>query len=384
MHRMSWSLRRPALWLLILMAGVLTLSACSGRIANTNWAGLSTDGSQLYLAFGPRVLAYNPETQTQSWIFPPEDDAVQFYSAPSAEEGQITFGDYGRAGGFFSPRVTVSVYSLENADSGAPRELWVNSESATDKIVAPPLQVGDQLFVGTADNHMLALNAADGSELWDFETRHAVWSQPAFRDGILYVTSMDWFVYALNASSGELIWETQLGGALPSRPILGDDLMYVSSYDGNVHALDIATGEVQWSAPAADWVWGAAALADGVIYYSDIQGNIYAADAETGDQIWTKSTAARVQSNPVVVGDTLYIASQTAGDVPAGALTAYSTADGNQKWSQPTNAPLLATPVIVGDDTIVVGLQNTDALLIGFDLATGQELWRYSLPEAAN
>lgn len=384
MHRFSRLIKRPALTLLLLSVVVLALSACSGQIANTNWAGLTSDGSRVYLAFGPQVLAYNPETESQSWIYPSESGTVQFFSAPSVEEGQVVFGDYGQAGGFFSPRVTVSVYALENVESGNPRELWKNSESATDKIVAPPLQVGDRVFVGTADNHVLALNAGDGSEIWDFETNHAIWGRPSFRDGTLYVTSMDWSVYALNADTGDLIWETPLGGALPSQPVLGDELMYVSSYDNNVHALDIATGEVRWSAPANDWVWGAAALADGVIYYSDIQGNVFAADAETGEQLWTISTDVQIQSTPVVVGDTLYVGSQTNADTPAGMLTAYSTADGTQKWSQSISAPLLATPVIVGDDTIVVGMQNSDALLIGFDLATGQELWRYSLPGASN
>ena len=361
---------------------ILSLSACGGRIANTNWAGLSTDGSWVYLAFGPRVLAYNPATQAQSWIFPAEASTVQFYSAPSAEGDRVVFGDYGRPGGFFSPRVTVSIYAVENVDSGTPRELWTNSESAADKIVSPPLQVGDQLFVGTADNHVLALNADDGSERWNYETGHAIWGQPSFRDGTLYVDSMDWSVYALDAATGDLVWKTPLGGALASRPVLGEDLMYVSSFDGNVHALDIASGEVRWSAPAADWVWGAPALENGTIYYSDIQGNVFAADAETGEQMWTQSAGVRVQSTPVVVGDMLYIASQTGGETPAGALTAYSLTDGTMKWTQPTAVPLLATPVVVGDDTIVVGLQNADALLIGFDLATGQELWRYSLPES--
>ena len=384
MHQLRRPLRRPALWLLIVAVGVMFLTACSGQIANTNWAGLSTDGSRVYLAFGPRVLAYDPETQTQNWIFPAESDAVQFFSAPSAEEGRVIFGDYGRAGGFLSPRVTVSIYALENVDSGIPTELWINSTSATDRIVAPPLQVEDKVFVGTADNHILALNINDGSEIWNYETGHAIWGQPSYRDGILYVNSMDWSAYALNADTGELIWQTPLGGALASRPVLGEDLLYVSSFDGNVHALDIASGEVQWSAPASDWVWGASALADGVVYYSDIQGNIHAADAETGDQLWTKSTGNRIQTAPVVVDDTLYIGSQIEGDTLSGTLTAYSTTDGTQKWSQPTAAPLLATPVVVGEDTIVVGLQNADALLIGFDLVTGQELWRYSLPESGN
>jgi outer membrane protein assembly factor BamB len=365
-------------------ASVLLLSACGGRIANTNWAGLSTDGERVYLAYGPRVLAYDPATESESWTFPAESSAVQYFSAPSVEGEQVVFGDYGQSGGFLSPRVTVSIYALENVESGAPGQIWTNSESAHDKIVAPPLQVGEQLFVGTADNHLLALDATDGSLQWDFETGHAIWGQPVLRDGILYATSMDWSVYALNAETGDLVWQTPLGGALPSRPVLGEDLMYVSSYDGNVHALDIATGEEQWAAPAADWVWGAAALADGVIYYSDIQGNIYAADAETGEQRWTKSSGTRVQTAPVVLGDTLYVASQTTGETPAGALTAYSRADGEQLWSQPTGAPLLATPVIVGDDTIVVALQSADTLLIGFEPATGRELWRFASPESAN
>jgi outer membrane protein assembly factor BamB len=382
---MSRPLRRPALWLLLMAASVLILSACGGTITNTNWAGLSTDGSKVYLAFGPRVLAYDPATQTQSWLFPAETGSVQYYSAPSAVDDQVVFGDYGRAGGFFSPRVTVSIYALENVDSGTPDEFWINSESASDKIVAPPLQVEDQVFVGTADNHVLALDATNGSELWDYETEHAIWGQPTYSDGVLYVTSMDWSVYALDADSGELRWQTPLGGALPSRPVLGDDLLYISSFDGHVHALDIASGKERWAAPATDWVWGAAALSDGVLYYSDIQGNIFAADAQTGEENWTISTGAYVQSAPVVVGDTLYIASQTtADDAATGALTAYSTADGTQLWSQATEAPLMTTPVVVGDDTIVVGSQDTAALLIGFDLATGQELWRYALPEAAN
>ncbi|HRN66697.1 MAG TPA: PQQ-binding-like beta-propeller repeat protein [Promineifilum sp.] len=384
MQQLRRPLRRPALWLLIIAVGVMFLTACSGRIANTNWAGLSTDGSLVYLAFGPRVLAYDPATQTRQWIYPAEADTVQFYSAPSAEEGQVVFGDYGRAGGFLSPRVTVSIYALGNANTNTPKELWINSSAATDRIVAPPLQVGDQVYVGTADNHILALNAKDGSVTWDYEAGHAIWGKPSFRDGILYINSMDWSVYALHADTGELLWKTRLGGALAGQAVLGDDLLYVSSFDGNVHALEIASGEVKWSAPASGWVWGAPAFADGVIYYSDIEGNIHAADAESGAQRWTQSTGNRIQTAPVVVGDTLYIASQNGGATPSGALTAYSTADGTQKWSQPTSAPLLATPVVVGEKTIVVGLQNADALLIGFDLATGQELWRYSLPESDN
>lgn len=379
---------RPALRLLPIAAVVLLfLTACGGRITNSNWAGLSTDGRNVYLATGPGVLSFDTETQTDNWTYPAEPSAsLLFYSAPSVENGRVIFGDYGQAGGFLSPRVTVSIYALDEGGDSGVQSLWTNTTAAGDKIVAPTLQVEDRVFVGTADNHILALDATDGSVLWDYETGHAIWGQPAFRDGVLYVASMDWSVYALDAESGSLLWETELGGALPSRAVLGDSLLYVSSFDSNVHALDIATGEVRWSAPSVDWVWGSPVLADGRVYFSDIAGNLFAVDAETGTQIWTKSTGAAVQTSPIYHNGLLYVAAQVTNesDVSTGSITAYSADDGSQIWQQQTPTPLGTNPVVVGEDAIVVALQNANSLLTAYDLATGQELWRYAAPQASN
>lgn len=384
MHHMSRPLARPALRLLLIAAALILLTGCGSRLTTTNWAGLSSDGRLVYLAFGPQVLAYDPATQTQAWLHPLETSTASFFAAPAAADGRVIFGDYGRSGGLFSPRVTVSVYGLQENEAGGASQLWVNTADARDKIVAPPLQVENQVFVGTADNHVLALDATNGSLQWNYETNHAIWGRPAYRDGTLYVASMDWSVYALDAASGELQWSTPLGGALPSSPVLGEDLLYVSSFDGNVHALDIATGEERWAAPGAgDWVWGAPSVVDGTIYFGDIAGNLFAVDAQTGEQQWTKATQAAIQTSPVVVNDTLYVASEIAGETPTGALTAYSTSNGQQLWTVPTSTPLYATPVLI-DDTLVVATQDANALLIGLDLTNnGQELWRYALPQTS-
>ncbi len=375
--------RRSAL-ILLLVAAAFILTACGGRVSTTNWAGLSTDGRHVYLATGPSVLAYDVENQTQSWTYPEEPNAtLRFYSAPSVEDGRVIFGDYGQSGGFFSPDVTVSVYALPDDQQGVPDDLWINETAATDKIVAPTLQVGDQVFVGTADNHILALDAASGEAEWDFETEHAIWGQPTYLDGVLYVASMDWSTYALDAASGTLLWQTKLNGALPSKPVLGDGLIYVSSFDGGVHALDIETGQERWKADAPDWVWGAPALLDGTIYFGDIQGNIFSVDALTGELLWTKTTGAPIQSAPVAKDGIVYFTSEVSGETPTGALTAYAAEDGRQLWQVPTPAPLYATPVIVGDETLVIALQGEGALLIGYDLETGNELWRYTPPAAS-
>lgn len=382
MNHLSRPLRRSALFLLLIAAAVV-LSSCGSRLVTSNWAGLSTDGEKVYLANGAQVLAVDvaDNAATQSWAFPTETNAAQhFYAAPSVQDGRVIFGDYGRSGGFFSPRVRVTVFALKNNPDAPPAELWQTDGEAHDKIVAPVLQVGDRAYVGTADNHIIAMDANTGEAIWDYEAQHAIWGQPQFRDGVVYVTSMDWNVYALNADTGDLVWSTKLGGAIASAAVLGDDLMYVSSYDGNVHALKITDGEQVWQAPATDWVWASPALDGERVFFGDIQGNIFAVDAKTGEQLWTKATGASVQSAPVVLGDTVYFASEIAGETPTGALTAYATADGQQKWQTPTAAPLYTNPVVFDDDTIVVALASTDALLIGYNAQSGSEQWRLAPP----
>lgn len=153
-------------------------------------------------------------------VAPAGDQHRGVLRCPGGGDGRVV-GDYGCAGGFFSPRVTVSVYGLQENEAGGASQLWVNTANARDKIVAPPLQVEDQVFVGTADNHILALDATNGSLQWDYETDHAIWGRPAYRDGTLYVSSMDWSVYALDAVSGELKWSTPVRWGAAQWPRVG-------------------------------------------------------------------------------------------------------------------------------------------------------------------
>ena len=383
------AIKRPIfrpIFLLLIFAG-LFLTACGSRVASTNWPGLSTDGEKLYLANGPAVTAYDAGTQEIAWQFPGPNDEVknglQFYSAPSVQEDRVIFGDYGAAGGMLSPKVTVSVYARENVDSGgsAP-ELWTNGAVAYDKIVAPPLQVGDVVYVGTSDRLMLALDASSGELVWPepFNAGHSIWGQAAYRGGILYVTSLDRALHALDAETGIELWKTEFEGAIASQPVLNDDMVFVSEYGSQVHAVNGANGNIVWSAPAQNWVWGAPAYADGVVYYADVDGNVFAVDALTGESRWQAQAPGAVQTNPLVVDGIVYIASEgESSDVPAGALTAFDTSNGEQLWRQLTPAPLFTAPVAV-DEAVVVALQSESAILSAYDLASGAPLWSIAPP----
>lgn len=370
--------RRSAIFLLILASYLLI--ACGTTTTNGNWPGLSTDGEKVYVAYGPGVIAYDVAEQTQDWFFPQEANrALQFFATPSVDNGRIIFGDFGVPGGMLSPGVVVTLYALDDSGQGLPDTLWTKNDLVTDRVVAPPLQVGNQVFVGTANNFLLALDAETGDKQWEFETGHSIWGQPAFKDGVLFVASMDKTIYALEAETGQELWRTGLGGALASSPVTNTDLVYVASFDGRLHALDMATGSEAWSAAAEDWIWDSPAFANGVVYYADVKGNVYAVDGTTGSPIWSQQIGQAIQTSPVVVGDKVYVAAQ--GDLtledPQGTLTALDAATGQQLWQKMAPASLYTTPVVVGD-SIIVALQSESALLIAFDLETGAQQWVFA------
>ncbi|MFQ5398503.1 MAG: PQQ-binding-like beta-propeller repeat protein [Anaerolineae bacterium] len=372
MYTLKRPLFRPTL--IIFALASLVLAACGARGITGNWPGLSTDGKNVYVAYGPSVIAYDVEAQEQLWSFPAESNrALQFFAPPSVQDGRIILGDYGAAGGFFSPGVIVTVYALEGDGRGTPNTLWADEGVADDRIVAAPLQVENRVFVGTANNKLLALDAETGNLLWEFEVGHGIWGQPSFKDGVLYVSSLDRSVHALDAETGSELWQTELGGAIAGKPVTDENLVYVSSFDGKLHALDMAAGQEQWAVEAEDWIWEAPTLDNGVLYFADVKGNVYAVTATGGEHIWSQQIGHPIQTRPVVVGDKVFIASE--GDVESeqGLLTALTADTGELVWQTNTPAPLYTTPVVVGD-TIVVAMQSETALLMAFNLETGGQV----------
>lgn len=377
--------KRPSnrLVIFILAATAWLLAACGGALTNANWPGLTAEGNTVYVSYGAGVLAYDVARQQQEWLFSPQPGRLFFYAAPAVQNGRVVVGDFGVSRGFLSPGVVVSAFGLNKGDGDSVEELWAAHNIASDRIVAPPLLVDGRTFLGTADNQLVALNAETGVELWRFATGHSIWGQPSYKEGTLFVTSLDKNVYALNADSGEMLWSTELGGAIASKATVDTSLIYVTSFDRQLHALNRTTGVVEWSAPANDWIWGAPVLHNGVVYFADATGAVFAVDAMNGRSLWTGNVEGSVQTTPYFMDDVLYVASDKNLEAkePIGVLTALSTADeGRVLWQQVLTVPIFTSPVVVGDDVVVV-VQDTANLLMGFNRTTGARTWSIAPPE---
>lgn len=394
--------KRPfsRLILLVLLLATLGLTSCAGAATAQNWPGLSTDGENLYVAYGPGVLGLEANSQDLLWSYRPENASLFFYAPPSVANGRAIVGDFGAAQGLFSPQTVVSIYALDVTDNAVQVE-WARNDLAKDRIVAAPLQVEGIAYVATADNLLLALDAESGNELWRFTADFSIWAQPTYFEDTLFVASLDRHLYALDATDGSEKWAVELSGAMSAQPIVNPDenLVYAASYDRAIHALDIETGEEAWSVSATDWVWSAPALAEGVLYFGDSSGNVFAVDAASGAVMWQSGIhsmnvvagAAQnppaqikgaIQASPVVHDGVVYVASLGNEQSEEGLLVALDAANGEELWQATTPAPLFSNPVVAGD-TVVVALQSEVGILQGFEVGTGDLEWSY-LPPAPN
>jgi outer membrane protein assembly factor BamB len=380
---------RPARWpaFFFLLFAALLIAACGGTIDNANWPGASAAGNTVFLAYGPKVVALDLAAEEELWSFPAEATGrAAYYAPPGVQDGKVIVGDYGAAGGLLSGRVTVTLTGLATEDGAADVD-WTNDSIAHDKIVAQPLQVGDRVFVTTADSFVYALDADTGQPLWPegFQAGHSIWGQPTYEEGRLYVAAMDGHLHLLNADTGQEIWRHQFDGALASKPILGATVVYITSYGKKAYAVSKETGDVVWSADAASAIWAAPVLDGEVLYYVDRDGNLYAVDAQSGAPVWPEPLALGeyVTATPALRDGVLYVATAGARNVEQelrrGTVRAISAVDGSEIWSSEAPAPVQG-PLVLTEDRVAAPVLSSEALLVVYDLAEGDQVWSYLPP----
>jgi alcohol dehydrogenase (cytochrome c) len=147
---------------------------------------------------------------------------------------------------------------------------------------------------------------------WIFQTdvRESMETSPIIVDGVMYVTTSFDHVYALNAKTGEQIWHYKhdMGpitvyccGPNNRGVAVSGDKVYLGTLDDKLVALDAKTGKVAWSKDIADPSLGysetmAPTVIDGKVLIGTnggeygIRGFVKAFDANTGDLLWTFNT----------------------------------------------------------------------------------------------
>ncbi len=214
--------------------------------------------------------------------------------------------------------------------------------------------------------------------------RHESWPGLIVVEETIYAANLE-RVQALNAETGKLLWSypeaaNKNAGPFYATPALAEDygqhgLLLIAGYkDKTVYAL--ALGESRAERPDPAWTFTGAkgqyvaggVVADGKFIIGNGDGNVYALNLADGQQVWAFSTQDRVWATPLVVEDTVYIASLDH------TLYALDVSTGGEKWKVQLAGAISATPVLV-DGALWVG--DFTSKLYQIDLATRQVVWAF-------
>jgi outer membrane protein assembly factor BamB len=201
--------------------------------------------------------------------------------------------------------------------------------------------IGDRLIIGSRDAKVVALALDDGRVLWSTPVSGGVDSEARHdeRKGQVYVGTDDGLIYALDPGAGTTRWSYKGKGAIERRAELGGDAIYVASSADRVVALDPDSGKLRWQyereTPEGFTIHGHAGprLHRGVVYTGFSDGFAVALNAGTGDVIWARSLAAAseqyvdVDSTPAVIDPDVVLASSYSGG-----LYALAAGSGEVKW----------------------------------------------------
>lgn len=307
------------------------------------------DGTVYFGSFDENVYAIDAETGAQKWKFTPES-AVS--SSPAVAGGLVYFTGYD--GKFYA------------VDAATGKQKWTFETE------------GERRFAGR-HLHGMEPTGETMPDFWDFYL-----SSPAVFSGNVYFGSGDGNVYALDAASGALKWKFKTGNVVHASPAIADGTLFIGSWDSYFYALDPTTGKEKWHFKTGEdhdknnhvGIQSSAAVMDGVVYFGCRDSHIYAVDEKTGKKIWDMYNGGGwVSDSPAVLNGVLYIG--TGSDTSFHSLNAKT---GEQLVSQKVKSATFASPAIAGNLLYVATFNDT---LTAMDLKTQKPVWTFTTGDPA-
>jgi len=209
-----------------------------------------------------------------------------------------------------------------------------------------PIVAEGKVFVSSLNGTLYAVQAADGSDLWQFSARGPLLHSPAYEKGKVYVGSVDGGLYCLDAASGAVRWRFDGGrGGFAASPTVENGVVYIGSRGGIFHAIrDEGDRASQvWSFDAGAPIWQTAALARRKVYFTAENLVAHALKKELGIRWWHSRPMSGYKARdyyPCVLGE--HVVFRT------------SPADGEERVIKEGGAALLRVSNFAGKNEVVI------------------------------
>ncbi|HOO82041.1 MAG TPA: PQQ-binding-like beta-propeller repeat protein [Alphaproteobacteria bacterium] len=279
----------------------------------------------------------------------------------------------------------LSAFNIENG-----KKLWdtdVQAENEDDPVIAGGIAFsGSMLYVTNGYNEVLAVKPDDGQIIWRKTIPAPSRAAPTIMEERVFVTTLDGRVMALNAKDGSILWEytgisddaTLVGAASPAA---NQDIVVPVFSSGEITALRIENGSIAWSDNLSNVrsFGGLSTISDiralpvmdkGVVFAISFSGRLVAIDERTGTRIWQREISG--SQTPWMAGNHIFVLSSE------NQLIALGRENGSIRWTtelprfedddpQVFNGPVLAGGrlILAGTDGRVIEIAPENGKILG-------------------
>jgi outer membrane protein assembly factor BamB len=168
-------------------------------------------------------------------------------------------------------------------------------------------------------------------------------------------------------------WSVNTHALIEFPPAIAKGVAYLVNKYGNPVAVRLSDRKVIWRRTTKENLHGAPltvtgpAYHEGRVYYAGLGGYLVCVEAANGHVVWLKDLHAHLESSPLIVGDTLYIGTDTAK------LLAIDIADGSTRWTFDAPGAIKSSPSYDRGKIFVADYQGS---VYALDASTGSPVWR--------
>lgn len=272
-----------------------------------------------------------------------------------------------------------------------------------------PLLIGDRIYVFARNGEeetLMALDAANGKELWrngqkvSYEMNPAARdhgkgpkSTPVFSNNRVCTLGISGHLSCHDASTGKVIWRKDFSGQYPNTsplygtamsPIVENNLLiaHVGGQDkGALTAFDAATGKVVWSYEQDGPAYSSPVVAElagvrQVVTFT--QKELIGVEAATGKLLWKLPAKSAYDTNsvtPVVYKDTLIFSAEDQGITAVRPIRRGAQMTAEVVWNNTQNELYMNSPVLEGHLLFGMSARNKGQFFC-IDAGTGKTLWQ--------
>jgi outer membrane protein assembly factor BamB len=336
----------------------------------------STDGN---------LYAIDAKSATQKWKFPTKGRIV---SSPAVDSGKVYFESYD--GKFYAVDAGTGQARWQFQTGGERRFAGKHLHGMDpagetmpdpfDSFLSSATVWNGNVYFGSGDGNVYALDANSGALKWKFQTGDVVHASPAIANGALFVGSWDSYFYALDALTGKEKWRFKTGEdheiynqvGIQSSATVADGMVYFGCRDSNFYALDATTGQKKWSFNnKGSWVVSSPAVQNGTVYFATSDSTMFhALDAKSGTPVFSLNLKWGMFSSPAIVANMAYVGTRE-GKLFAVDLGRKDVAWAFQTEASKQNAAALSKPDGTVNynaafsenfyDSVIVGLEKLDS-----------------------